>query len=352
MENLFAQYSTNPSSSTTSTPISPSFSSLNVIISQQNADPFQINNIHLSNNSGHPFSFPLSPFSFHQGNFIPTGQSHVSLISPTTFQIQAQIEDGRKKIEATRGKIAREQKKQIIQKHRIVAATKAPEERIRRQRYQEIQHRTPHIFFTPDGKRLEEILTKKLSASDVNTVGRIVLPKRGAEKILPTPTREGITIVFKDICSALEWKVKFRYWINTKSRMYVLENTGDLVNHYKLCIGDYFSLYEDRSKIMYVYLKKACDLPTLELFPYRDQGKETEPVESINQQLSSNSMELQAPNQLVGQSTNKIMTSCVLDKTISMDGDSDDDDGVCGDGEQQYNLDIFYKSLGNICDIY
>jgi hypothetical protein len=88
----------------------------------------------------------------HQGNFIPTGQSHVSLISPTTFQIQAQIEDGRKKIEATRGKIAREQKKQIIQIHRIVAATKAPEERIRRQRYQEIQHRTPHIFFTPDGK--------------------------------------------------------------------------------------------------------------------------------------------------------------------------------------------------------
>jgi hypothetical protein len=104
--------------------------------------------------------------------------------------------------------------------------------------------------------------------------------------------------------------------------------------------------------MQYVYLKKACDLPTLELFPYRDQGKETEPVESINQQLSSNSMELQAPNQLVGQSTNKIMTSCVLDKTISMDGDSDDDDGVCGDGEQQYNLDIFYKSLGNICDIY
>jgi hypothetical protein len=107
--------------------------------------------------------------------------------------------------------------------------------------------------------------------------------------------------------------------------------------------------------MQYVYLKKACDLPTLELFPYRDQGKETEPVESINQQLSSNSMELQAPNQLAGQSTNKITTSCVLEKTISMDGDNDDDDddgGVCGGGEQQYNLDKFYKSLDNICDIY
>jgi hypothetical protein len=166
MENLFAQYSTNPSSSTTSTPISPSFSSSNVIISQQNADPFQINNVHLSNNSGHPFSFPSSPFptpnhvhtycstnQLHQGDFIPTGQSHVSLISPTTFQIQAQMEDDRKKIEATRGKIAREQRKQIVQKHRIAAATKASEDRTRRQRiYQEIQDRTPHIFFTPDGK--------------------------------------------------------------------------------------------------------------------------------------------------------------------------------------------------------
>lgn len=73
----------------------------------------------------------------------------------------------------------------------------------------------------------------------------------------------------------IDWKFR-RYWINGKTRMYILENTGrtpllsvanfhcfnshdfgfincflslnvtgDMVNHYKLCMGDYLGLYKD-----------------------------------------------------------------------------------------------------------
>ncbi|KAG4909124.1 hypothetical protein JHK87_055240 [Glycine soja] len=39
------------------------------------------------------------------------------------------------------------------------------------------QHNETKFFNTPNGKKLEEILTKKLNKSDVGVLGRIVLPK-------------------------------------------------------------------------------------------------------------------------------------------------------------------------------
>ncbi|XP_013457003.3 B3 domain-containing transcription factor LEC2 [Medicago truncatula] len=123
----------------------------------------------------------------------------------------------------------------------------------------------------------------------------------------------------------IDWKFH-RYWINGTTRMYILENTGDLVNHYKLCMEDYLGLYEDELKNLYLCTKKACDLSTVDLFPCANQGKEKEP-----------------PDQSVAQETNNTPMSPIL--VDGTDGGGDDDD------EQESSLDEFYESLDNIFDV-
>ncbi|TKY59247.1 B3 domain-containing transcription factor LEC2 [Spatholobus suberectus] len=73
------------------------------------------------------------------------------------------------------------------------------------------QNRNTNVFYTLDGKRLEEILTKELKNSDVNILGRIVLPKKEAEMNLPTlQDKEGIDVVLKDVYSKLQWSMKYK----------------------------------------------------------------------------------------------------------------------------------------------
>ncbi|XWS19618.1 hypothetical protein CRYUN_Cryun31cG0031100 [Craigia yunnanensis] len=104
-------------------------------------------------------------------------------------------------------------------------------------------------FCTPDNKRLRVLLRKELKNSDVGSLGRIVLPKREAEVNLPTLSdKEGIQIMIKDVYSNQVWTLKYKFWSNNKSRMYVLENTGDFVKQNGLEIGDSLGLYEDESK--------------------------------------------------------------------------------------------------------
>ncbi|XP_028782019.1 B3 domain-containing transcription factor LEC2-like [Neltuma alba] len=63
----------------------------------------------------------------------------------------------------------------------------------------EIHSRIPNILHSLDGKRLKKLLTKKLKTSDVGFVGRIVLPKKEAEKNLPAlSNKEGIEVLLKD----------------------------------------------------------------------------------------------------------------------------------------------------------
>ncbi|CAK8577660.1 unnamed protein product [Lathyrus sativus] len=270
----------------------------------------------------------------HQNYFVPLGQSLNPSIIPNTPPFHAQKEDDQKQMEARRCKIARQQRRQILQRLRSTRASKTSEDTIKRPPiYREIQKRIPHVFFTLDGKRFEEILTKKLRNSDVNKLGRIVLPKREVEEKLPTPSKEGIKVVLKDIHSGLEWKVKFKYWINVKARMYVLENTVNIVKHYGLCMGDYLSLYEDESKNMYLYTKKASAQPRLELFPREDL------VNHGQQSPQNNDIEILASNE-------GITTSSLLDQNIAMDNDGD------GDGGQHNGLNALYENLENIFDVY
>uniref|UniRef100_A0A803PGA0 non-specific serine/threonine protein kinase n=2 Tax=Cannabis sativa TaxID=3483 RepID=A0A803PGA0_CANSA len=77
-------------------------------------------------------------------------------------------------------------------------------------------------------KNLRFLLQKVLKQSDVGSLGRIVLPKKEAETHLPElEARDGISIPMEDIGTSRVWNMRYRYWPNNKSRMYLLENTGE-----------------------------------------------------------------------------------------------------------------------------
>ncbi|XP_077219551.1 uncharacterized protein LOC143853715 [Tasmannia lanceolata] len=117
--------------------------------------------------------------------------------------------------------------------------------------------------FGPDIKeKLRFLLQKKLRKTDVSSLGRIVLPKRDAEANLPLlPVKEGIQIPVSDTTSSNVWIMQYRFWLNKKSRMYVLENTGDFVEQYGLKTGDHVILYQDEDNHIFISAKKSKKLP-------------------------------------------------------------------------------------------
>ncbi|KAL1546662.1 B3 domain-containing transcription factor [Salvia divinorum] len=95
-------------------------------------------------------------------------------------------------------------------------------------------------------KNLKFLLQKVLKQSDVGNLGRIVLPKKEAESHLPElETRDGISITMEDIGTSRVWNMRYRFWPNNKSRMYLLENTGDFVRANGLQEGDFIVIYSD-----------------------------------------------------------------------------------------------------------
>ncbi|KAI3749606.1 hypothetical protein L2E82_20220 [Cichorium intybus] len=97
-------------------------------------------------------------------------------------------------------------------------------------------------------KNLKFLLQKVLKQSDVGSLGRIVLPKKEAESHLPDlDSRDGISIAMEDIGTSQVWTMRYslRFWPNNKSRMYLLENTGDFVKANGLQEGDFIVLYSD-----------------------------------------------------------------------------------------------------------
>ncbi|XP_062013121.1 B3 domain-containing transcription factor LEC2-like isoform X2 [Rosa rugosa] len=109
-----------------------------------------------------------------------------------------------------------------------------------------------YSFCTPDNK---------LKNSDVGSLGRIVLPKKEAEKYLPSLSdKEGIELRIRDALSTQEWGLKYKYWSNNKSRMYVLENTGDFVRQSGVEVGDSIHLYEDECKNIYVSIHRQAQV--------------------------------------------------------------------------------------------
>ncbi|MFS8011567.1 putative transcription factor B3-Domain family [Helianthus anomalus] len=101
------------------------------------------------------------------------------------------------------------------------------------------------------------LFCKRLQNSDVNNVGRIVLPKvdlilfrllfkRSAEIHLPRLLdHESFMLPVLDMDGGAAWSFKYRYWPNNVSRMYVFEGTGPFIRKYGLQTGDYMLMYKD-----------------------------------------------------------------------------------------------------------
>ncbi|KAJ4773749.1 B3 domain-containing protein IDEF1 [Rhynchospora pubera] len=101
------------------------------------------------------------------------------------------------------------------------------------------------------------VTRKELTKSDVGSIGRIVIPKKDAEANFPPLfDRDGILLPMDDVSlHHITWEFKYRFWPNNKSRMYILENTGEFVKTHGLQAGDYLSIY--RSPALATYFVKG-----------------------------------------------------------------------------------------------
>ncbi|GAQ81185.1 hypothetical protein KFL_000730220 [Klebsormidium nitens] len=92
---------------------------------------------------------------------------------------------------------------------------------------------------TPQPMRGKFLFEKVLTASDTSPLGRIILPKSQAELHLPKVLdKEGGLITVED-ADRNRWQLRYRFWPNNKSRIYVFEHTADFVQSRGLRPGDY-----------------------------------------------------------------------------------------------------------------
>ncbi|CAI9111612.1 OLC1v1011872C1 [Oldenlandia corymbosa var. corymbosa] len=122
-----------------------------------------------------------------------------------------------------------------------------------------------------DPIRLKFLFEKELQRSDVGPLRRIVLPKKAAEEYLPAlENKEGMSITMDDMDGKHVWRLRFRFWPNNNSRMYILENTGSLVKTHGLKHGDFLAMYQDCVNGNYVIrARKAADVV---LYGHEPQG--------------------------------------------------------------------------------
>ncbi|KAH7445587.1 hypothetical protein KP509_01G016200 [Ceratopteris richardii] len=92
---------------------------------------------------------------------------------------------------------------------------------------------------------LRLLFHKELKQSDVGSLGRIVLPKAAETCLPPLELRDGVNLVVEDMNSTRVWNMRYRFWPNNRSRMYLLENTSDFVRLCDLKEGDYMLMYQD-----------------------------------------------------------------------------------------------------------
>ncbi|XP_015163601.1 B3 domain-containing transcription factor FUS3 [Solanum tuberosum] len=116
----------------------------------------------------------------------------------------------------------------------------------------------------PTGFRF--LFDKQLQNSDVSSLRRIVVPKKAAERYLPAlEIKEGFPITMDDMDGIHVWSFRYRYWPNNSSRMYVLENTGEISTAFqgiearKAGSGAVFRGYEAEDVILTDYAQAADD---------------------------------------------------------------------------------------------
>nr|XP_048318920.1 B3 domain-containing transcription factor FUS3-like isoform X2 [Ziziphus jujuba var. spinosa] len=97
------------------------------------------------------------------------------------------------------------------------------------------------------------LFEKRLQKSDVSPAGRIVIHKKDAEMYLPAlEAKDGFWMHLDDMDFMQVWSIKFRYWPNNTSRMYVFENTRDFIAGHGLAYGDFIMVFKDEETGSYV----------------------------------------------------------------------------------------------------
>lgn len=103
----------------------------------------------------------------------------------------------------------------------------------------------PHVTESKLQKiSIKPLFQKLLSASDADlTLSRLVIPKKCAEAYFPRlsgPLKIPISILDTE---GKEWNFHFRFWPNSRSKMYVLEGLRDYMVSKKWQAGDVVTFY-------------------------------------------------------------------------------------------------------------
>lgn len=108
-------------------------------------------------------------------------------------------------------------------------------------------------------KKFEAVVMfeKGLTQSDTSGAGRIVIPKAVAEGHFPNLSEPaGIVLRLVDVFGSTRG-LRFRYWVNNNSRMYIVEGTLPLLKTFKLGVGDVLMFAKDTSGQIYVCGRKG-----------------------------------------------------------------------------------------------
>ncbi|KAF8107878.1 hypothetical protein N665_0116s0083 [Sinapis alba] len=193
--------------------------------------------------------FHSSDIAFPQIPVVQTGQERGGFLDPHSTKM-ARINRKKAMIRSRNNSSPNSSSNELVDSRRQVALTMKNNAEI-------AARKDLYRFNTFDNKKLRVLLVKHLKNSDVGSLGRIVLPKREAEGNLPELSdKEGMVLEMRDVDSVQSWSFKYKYWSNNKSRMYVLENTGEFVKKNGVLMGDYLTIYEDESKNLYFSIRK------------------------------------------------------------------------------------------------
>lgn len=118
--------------------------------------------------------------------------------------------------------------------------------------------------FTPDlaESRMEVarapiMFEKTLTHSDTSGGGRIVIPKAIAETHFPSiDDPSGYVVPVVDVFGETRG-LRFRYWVNNSSRMYILEGVGPLLKLFKLSVGDVLIFGKDEDDHLVICGRKV-----------------------------------------------------------------------------------------------
>lgn len=107
---------------------------------------------------------------------------------------------------------------------------------------------------------LKFLFQKELKESDMGNIDRIVIPEKEAESNLPTLTNPKAMLRMVDMDTLETWTFIYRCRVNNKSKMYILENTGEFLKSHYLVLGDFIKVYKDNINGKYVIKgKKLLD---------------------------------------------------------------------------------------------